>query len=74
MVQDAGQAVPDVKPTLELNPEHALVVRLQDETSDEAFEKWINFLYGQAVLSESGQLTDPMSYVKSVNRLLEDLV
>ncbi len=30
MLKDAGQAVPDMKPILEINPEHPLVKKLQD--------------------------------------------
>ena len=38
-MKEAGQPVPDYKPVLELNPQHALVLKLLSEQSDERFNK-----------------------------------
>ncbi|KGQ69717.1 heat shock protein 90 [Chelonobacter oris] len=66
----AGQPVPEVKYTFELNPEHALVQKTAD-TSDEAqFGEWIELLFDQAMLSERGSLENPTAFIKRVNKLL----
>ena len=66
----AGQAVPDAKPTLELNPEHALVKRLDAEQSEDRFADLAQVLFDQALLAEGGALEDPAGYVRRVNSLL----
>ena len=67
LLKQAGQGAPKAEPILEINPEHALVKRL--ETS-ERFDDLANILFDQALLAEGGQLDDPAAYVKRVNALL----
>jgi molecular chaperone HtpG len=67
LLKQAGQEAPISKPTLEINPEHALVKKL--ETS-EHFDDLAHILFDQALLAEGGQLDDPASYVKRINALL----
>jgi molecular chaperone HtpG len=68
MLKQAGQSAPKTQPILEVNPEHALVKRLD---ADEArFDDLANILFDQALLAEGGQLEDPAAYVARVNRLL----
>jgi len=69
MLKAAGQQAPDVKPTLEINPEHALVQRIRD-ASDGDFGQWADLLLDQAMLAEGGQLADPAGFVKRLNALL----
>ena len=68
MLRQAGQAVPDVKPILEVNAEHALVRRLSQ--ADAAFDDLAHILFDQALLAEGGLPQDPAAYVKRVNALL----
>ncbi|WP_048308226.1 molecular chaperone HtpG [Halomonas sp. PR-M31] len=69
IMEAAGQPVPEVKPILELNPEHALVERL--ERAEEAnFGDLARILLDQAVIAEGGHLDDPAAYVKRLNALL----
>jgi molecular chaperone HtpG len=70
LLKEAGQAVPANKPYLELNPNHFLVSRLQDEKDDERFGDWTHLLLEQALLAEGGQLEDPASFVQRLNKLL----
>ena len=70
MLKAAGQEVPDSKPTLELNPEHALVKRLDAEQSEDRFADLAQVLLDQALLAEGGALEDPAGYVRRVNALL----
>ncbi|WP_299007557.1 molecular chaperone HtpG [uncultured Shewanella sp.] len=70
MMQAAGQAVPESKPIFELNPEHPLVVRLNDEQAEDVFAQWSELLLQQALLSEKGSLADPSSFIKLMNEML----
>jgi molecular chaperone HtpG len=70
LLKAAGQAAPTVMPTLEINPSHALVTRLNSESDDARFADWANLLFEQALLAEGGQLDDPASFVRRLNGLL----
>ena len=70
LLKAAGQAAPTVKPTLEVNPSHALVTRLNSESDEARFADWANLLFEQALLAEGGQLDDPASFVRRLNGLL----
>ena len=70
MLKAAGQAVPMSKPILEINPHHPLVDNIRSESDDEQFNDWANVLFDQALLSEGGQLDDPVAFVKRMNTLL----
>jgi molecular chaperone HtpG len=73
MLKQAGHEVPVSKPDLEINPGHALVSRLKDESDDTRFASWSNVLLDQAMLSEGGQLEDPVGFVNRLNDLLLDM-
>lgn len=69
IMEAAGQPMPEVKPILELNPDHALVGRL--ESADSAsFGDLSRILLDQAIIAEGGHLDDPAAYVKRLNALL----
>ena len=70
MLKQAGQAAPKSLPILEVNPEHALLKRLDSPEGSERFDDLAQILFDQAVLAEGGQLEDPAAYVQRVNRLL----
>lgn len=70
MMRQAGQEVPELKPNLEINPEHALL-GLMDQLDDGArFDDLASLLLDQALLAEGGELADPAAYVRRVNGLL----
>jgi molecular chaperone HtpG len=73
MLKQAGHQVPEMKPDLEINPGHPLVSRLKDETDAARFSSWSNVLLDQAMLSEGGQLDDPVAFVNRLNELLLDV-
>ncbi|GAB1262140.1 molecular chaperone HtpG [Aurantivibrio plasticivorans] len=73
IMEAAGQAVPESKPTLELNPEHPLVTKLDQEPDEDRFKDLANILFDQAQLAEGGQLEDPGTYVQRLNKLLLEL-
>ena len=73
LLQAAGHAPPPSIPSLELNPEHALVRRLEREGDEGRFERLSLLLFEQAVLAEGRQLDDPAAFVKRLNELLTEL-
>jgi molecular chaperone HtpG len=73
VLKTAGHQMPGSKPTLEINPDHALVKRLNDETNEEKFADWTRILYEQAVLAAGGELGDPYAFVSRLNRMLAEL-
>lgn len=70
MLEQAGQAMPDSKPLLEVNLDHQLLKQVSAVESEDEFKDWANLLYEQAVLAEGGQLEDPAGFVQRVNRLM----
>ena len=73
MLKAAGQNVPGSKPILEVNPQHALVARLKNESDDSRFGEWTQLLFDQALLAEGGTLEDPAGFVKRLNQLMLEL-
>ena len=69
MLQAAGQQAPETKPILEINPDHALIERI-NQAPDEAFDEWAQLLLDQAMLAEGAQLEDAAGFVKRMNKLL----
>lgn len=67
MLKQAGQQAPDVKPVLEINPEHPLVKKLDGSVH---FHDLAHILFDQALLAEGGMPEDPAAYVKRVSALL----
>ncbi|MGQ0530449.1 MAG: molecular chaperone HtpG [Panacagrimonas sp.] len=70
LLSQAGQAMPAVKPVLELNGDHPLVARLKDTHDAALFADLVELLFGQAQLAEGGQLDDPAAFVKRLNQLV----
>jgi len=71
MLKAAGQAAPASKPILEINPKHAVVLRLKDE--QQHFDDWAKVVFDQALLAEGGQLDDPAAFVKRINALMLEM-
>ncbi|BBI50153.1 hypothetical protein HORIV_25740 [Vreelandella olivaria] len=69
IMEAAGQPLPEVKPILELNPDHALVARLESAEGD-LFGQLAHILLDQAIIAEGGHLDDPAAYVKRLNSVL----
>ncbi|PWD91144.1 molecular chaperone HtpG [Ignatzschineria cameli] len=70
MLKEAGHDVPSVKPWLEINPKHPLLVKLS-KTDDAKVEEDIAMLvYEEAQLLEGAQLDNPSEFVARLNRLM----
>jgi len=67
VLKQAGQAVPDTRPVLEINPGHPLVKKLDGH---DRFDELAHILFDQALLAEGGLPDDPAAYVRRVNALL----
>jgi molecular chaperone HtpG len=61
--------LPEVKPILELNPNHPLIVGLKD-SSDQTLEDTAHVLFAQSLLLEGAEIPDRVDFVKRLNRLL----
>ncbi len=66
LLKAAGQQGPAMKPILEINPKHPVVLRLKDD--DKKFDDWAAVLLDQALLAEGGQLDDPATFVQADQR------
>jgi molecular chaperone HtpG len=74
MLRQAGQPIPASKPTLELNPAHALVQRLSSQAAQSPPSPRLGdhaeLLLGQACLSAGEPLPDPARFAGLLNELL----
>jgi len=73
ILEQAGQSLPSSKPSFELNPEHPLVLKLDQEVDEDRFADLTRVLFDQANLAEGGHLEDPAAYVSRLNKLLLEL-
>jgi len=73
MLEQAGQALPETKPTLEVNPEHPLITKMDKESDEDRFSDFASIVFDQASLAEGGTIKDPAAYVQRLNKLLLEL-
>ncbi len=65
-------AMPDIKPILEINPDHAIVKKLDASTDGSIIEDASWLLYEQALLIEGVELKKPVTFVKRLNRFMAE--
>ena len=70
LLREAGQEVPDSKPTLEINPAHPLVKRVESETDGAKAKDLAMLLLEQAEITAGAALPDPAAFVQRMNRVL----
>lgn len=70
LLREAGQPVPESKPTLEINPQHELVQRVQAETDADKQADIAHLLLDQANITAGAPLADPAGFVQRMNRTL----
>ncbi|TAN18877.1 MAG: molecular chaperone HtpG, partial [Rhodanobacter sp.] len=70
LLREAGQDMPESKPTLEINPQHPLVKRVETETDEGRARDLAILLLEQAEISAGAQLPDPAAFVQRMNRVL----
>jgi molecular chaperone HtpG len=72
MMKAMGQMdLPEVKPILEINPDHAIVTRMKSLEDDERFSDAAFLLLDQALLVEGAPVKEPAEFVKRLNRVME---
>ncbi len=65
------QEMPEVKPILEVNPNHEIITRLNAAGDDASLVEDISFLlFDQALLVEGAPVKEPAEFVKRLNRVL----
>jgi molecular chaperone HtpG len=70
LLREAGHDLPAGKPTLEINPQHALVRRFEQAADPERARDLGLLLFEEAQLAEGAVLDDPAAFVQRLNRVL----
>jgi molecular chaperone HtpG len=70
LLKSAGHEVPAGSASLEINPTHPLLQRLDAEGDDARREDLALLLFEQAQLAEGGALEDPAGFIQRVNRVI----
>src|SRR6185312_6812870 len=70
LLREAGQDMPESKPTLEINPQHALLKRVEAEADEAKAKDLATLLLEQAEIAAGAQLPDPSAFVQRMNRVL----
>jgi len=77
MMKAMGQAVPETKRTLELNPGHPVMDKLKSmveaDPSDERIAEYGELLFDQALLTEGTPLPNPAAFAKRVSKLMASI-
>ena len=72
IMRAAGQeGMPEIKPILEINPDHKIVKKLIGMRKGKSFDDSVLLLYEQALLQEGVKLDNPADFVNRLNKLME---
>lgn len=74
LMEAAGQQMPEAEVSLEVNPGHPLIARLDQEQDEDRFSELAQVIHAQAQLAEGSQLKQPAEYVAKLNKLLLELM
>lgn len=70
LMKQAGQDIPSMQPTLEINLNHKLINKLEDSIEQSQIDDLSLMIFEQAQLAEGIQLDDPVGFVKRVNSFI----
>ena len=71
MMRSMGQAeLPDVKPILEVNPNHKIIKKLKDKIKQKSFNDIAFLLYEQALIQEGVKLDNPAEFTERLNKVI----
>ena len=73
VLKQIGQDAPMPTPILEINVEHPLLDKMDNEADEDRFRDLAHLVFDQALLAEGGQLDDPAGFVHNMNRLMLDM-
>ncbi|MCT7522236.1 molecular chaperone HtpG [Aliarcobacter cryaerophilus] len=69
MFRAMGQEAPEIKPILEINPNHEIVKKLQSSTNDELIEDVSWILLDLAKISEGVDVSDKVAFAKRLSKI-----
>ncbi len=70
LLKASGQKIPTMKPILEINPHHPIILKVSNETDEQKFTDWAFVLFDQSKLTLGEELDDPVRFVNRLNALL----
>jgi len=72
IMRAAGQVgMPEIKPILEINPNHKIVKKLAGMRKGKSFDDTVLLLYEQSLLQEGVKLDNPADFVKRLNKIMQ---
>ena len=73
IMKSMGQTgMPEIKPILEINPNHEIVEKLKSMTRQKSFDDIALLLYEQALIQEGVTLEDPAGFVNRLNKAISN--
>ncbi len=73
VLKQLGQDAPMPTPIIEINLDHPLMQRMDNEADEDKFGELAKVVFDQSLLAEGGQLDDPAGFVHRLNRLMLDM-
>jgi molecular chaperone HtpG len=71
LMRSMGQTdMPEIKPILEINPNHEIIKKLKSKIKQKSFENLTFLLYEQALIQEGVKLEDPSGFVERLNSVI----
>jgi molecular chaperone HtpG len=70
MLKAMGQDTKTVKPILEVNPSHNIILKMKEMEDGDDFTDSCYLIYEQALLAEGVKLDNPADFVKRMNKML----
>ncbi len=75
LMRSMGQMdTPNIKPILEINPDHDIVLKLKGMTKKKSFDEIAMLLYEQALIQEGIKLEDPSGFVERLNKAIVNTI
>jgi len=77
MFRAMGQNVPQGQRTLEVNPDHPLITKMQvlfaADANNDRLKEYVDLLYDQALLLEGDRPRDPVAFAKAMSQLMAEV-
>ncbi len=73
LLKASGQNTPTMKPILEINSHHPIILKVSHVTDEQKFTDWAFVLFDQSKLTLGEQLDDPVGFVSRLNGLLAQI-
>ncbi|MBN2657446.1 MAG: molecular chaperone HtpG [Spirochaetales bacterium] len=71
MLRQMGQTdLPEIKPILEINPDHEIVKKMESSSDEDLIKDASLLLLDQAMMVEGMELKDPSEFAKRLNRVI----